>query len=77
MSVTVAHLYEEALHLSEDSRVELAERLIESATTPKEILTEQIRVATERMRALDSGNSTEVSAEEAHAKVRQSIQNRA
>jgi hypothetical protein len=76
MSVTVAHLYEEALHLSEDSRVELAERLIESALPAQEILAEQVYTATERMRALDSGASTEVPGEEAHAQVRQSIQNR-
>lgn len=73
MSATVAHLYEEALHLSDDSRVELAERLIESAQPSLEILAEQIKVATERMKALEAGQSVEIPGQEAHDLVRRSI----
>jgi hypothetical protein len=73
MADSVSELFEEALGLSEESRLELAERLIESAPPSSEIQQEQIRIATSRMSALDTGLSVEIPGEEAHATVMRAI----
>jgi len=73
MAMTVAHLFEEALSLSDDSRIDIAERLIASARTPAALMAEQVRVASERMGALDEGRSSEISGPEAHELVRQAV----
>ena len=72
MAGNVSELFEEALRVSEESRIELAERLIESAPVSAEIQAEQVRIATNRM-ALDRGESAEVPGEEAHASVLKAV----
>jgi hypothetical protein len=59
--------------LPAESRIELAERLIESAPVYAQIQAEQIRIATKRMQALDRGESAEVPGEEAHASVLKAV----
>lgn len=76
MTVTVSNILEEALLLSDDSRLDLAERLIASTQTPAALLQEQTEVASARMRALDSGASVEIPGAEAHARVRQALRQR-
>jgi hypothetical protein len=76
MAITVSNLLEEALLLSDDSRLDLAERLIASTHTPAELLSEQVRIAATRMRALAAGLSVEVSGAEAHETVRQALRQR-
>lgn len=76
MTVTVTNIMEEALLLSDDSRLDLAERLIASTRTPTALLEEQTEVAIARMRFLDSGSSVEIPGAEAHALVRKALQQR-
>ena len=76
MTITVANILEEALLLSDDSRLDLAERLIASTGTPAELLGEQTRLAAERMRSLDAGKSAEIPGAEAHELVRQALRDR-
>jgi hypothetical protein len=73
MPVTVAELYSEALELSDEARIELAERLIESSSLPPALLEEQLEVVRKRMQNLDAGLSREVPGEEAHLRVLQAI----
>lgn len=73
MTITVSNIFEEAMLLSDDSRLDLAERLIASTQTPAELLAEQLQVASDRMRALDEGRSSEIPGAEAHALVRKSL----
>jgi putative addiction module component (TIGR02574 family) len=73
MTITVDQLFEEALCLSNDSRVTLAERLIESVEPDKSILEAQILVAKRRADELDSGTVQAIPGEEALARVRDSI----
>ena len=76
MTITVANILEDALLLSDDSRLDLAERLIASTGTPTELLGEQARLAAERMRSLDAGQSAEILGAEAHEMVRQALRDR-
>jgi len=69
-------MFEEALSLSDDSRIDLAERLIASTHTPEGLLAEQTQVAVGRAKALDSGRSSEIPGATAHDWVRQAIQGR-
>ena len=76
MTLTVANLLEEAMLLSDDSRLELAERLVASAHTPADLLREQVQIASARMQALDAGQSVEVPGAEAHERVKQALRER-
>jgi putative addiction module component (TIGR02574 family) len=73
MTITVDHLFEEALCLSSDSRVALAERLIESVEPDKGIFEAQLQVAQRRAHELDSGVVQAIPGEEALARVRDAI----
>lgn len=73
MPITVSNIFEEALLLSDDSRLDLAERLIASTHTPAELLAEQAQVASARMQALDAGQSVEIPGTEAHEHVRRAL----
>jgi hypothetical protein len=77
MAVTVAELYSEALHLSDDARIELAERLIESSSLPPALLEEQLAIVRKRMENLDAGLSEEIPGEDAHLRVLQAISGKA
>ena len=76
MVLTVSNIFEEALLLSEDSRLALAEQLIASTSSPAGLLDEQRRIASARMRALDAGDSVEIPGAEAHDLVRQALRQR-
>lgn len=73
MTATVSNIFAEAMLLSDDSRLDLAERLIASTHTPAELLAEQIEVASERMRAFDEGRSPEIPGEQAHTFARKAL----
>ena len=73
MANTVDAIYKDALSLSEDSRVILAERLIESVAPDPLILREQLAVVRQRLEGLDSGKEVEVSGPEAIQLVRTAI----
>ncbi len=73
MPVTVAELYSQALQLSDEAHIELAERLIESSGLPQTLLMEQLEVVRRRMESLDAGLSREIPGEEAHRRVLQAI----
>ena len=73
MANTVDAIYKDALSLSEDSRVILAERLIESVAPDPLILREQLAVVRQRLEDLDSGKELEVSGPEAIQLVRTAI----
>lgn len=76
MTITVSNIFEEAMMLSDDSRLDLAERLIASTQMPDGLLAEQIQVASDRMRALDEGRSLEIPSADAHAMVRKAVRER-
>ena len=48
MIITVQQVFQEALALSEDSRVVLAERLLESITPTPQVVAEQMEVVRQR-----------------------------
>lgn len=77
MVMTVANILEEALLLSDDARLDLAERLLASTRTPGELLAEQVQIASDRMRALDAGESEEIKGEDAHEQVRKALRSQA
>lgn len=73
MTVTVDHLFTEAMHLSGDSRVALAEKLIESVEPDKAIFEAQLLIAKRRADELDNGTARAIPGEDALARVRDSI----
>ena len=73
MANTVDAIYKDALSLSEDSRVILAERLIESVAQDPLILREQLAVVRQRLEDLDSGKELEVPGSEAIQLVRAAV----
>ncbi|WP_035605206.1 addiction module protein [Haloferula sp. BvORR071] len=73
MAVTVVELHAEALLLSDEARIELAERLIESCSLPSDLLSEQLVIVQRRMENLDAGLSREIPGEEAHLRVLRSV----
>ena len=73
MTGAVAHLVEEALLLSNESRIELVEALLERSAPSKEFVTQQMQTILERMDAVREGRSELVPEEEAHRRVRQAL----
>lgn len=73
MTGAVAHLVEEALLLSNESRLELVEALLECSVPSKEFVTQHMQTVVERMDAVREGRSELVSEEEAHRRVRQAL----
>ena len=55
MPVTVEHLLEQALCLSDEGRVALAERLLESVSPSPALMAEHLAMARARADDLDSG----------------------
>lgn len=55
MTTTVQQVFEEALTLSDDNRVALAERLIESVAPAPQIVAEQMEVVRQRIADLEAG----------------------
>ncbi len=54
------------MQLSTDMRMDLAERLMESAAPSQEAITEQMKTIRERMQRVESGASELIVAEDAH-----------
>lgn len=73
MSVTVDQVLEEALCLTDESRIVLAERLLESVPPDRDILEAQLAVASRRAHELESGKVEGVPGAEAVSRVRESI----
>jgi toxin ParE1/3/4 len=59
MSLTLDYVFEEALGLSEENRILLTERLLESIPPDKSIFEAQIAVAQQRGNELESGQITQ------------------
>jgi hypothetical protein len=77
MTTTVQEVFEEALSLSEDSRVALAERLIESVVPAPQIVAEQMEVVRQRIADLESGRVQPVPGPEGLNRVREALLKRA
>jgi putative addiction module component (TIGR02574 family) len=73
MPITMNEVFEEALSLSEESRILLAERLLESVPPDKGIFEAQLQVAARRADELEAGRVTGIPGSEALARVRESI----
>lgn len=73
MTTTVQKVFEEALTLSEDSRVVLAERLLESVAPSPEIVAEQLEVVKRRIADLESGRVQPVPGPEGLNRVRETL----
>lgn len=73
MSLTVDYVFEEALCLSEENRILLAERLLESIPPDKSIFEAQVAVAQHRGNELESGQISGIPGPEALGRVRESI----
>ncbi|MEN3943177.1 addiction module protein [Prosthecobacter sp. SYSU 5D2] len=73
MAATIDSIFEEALHLSEDSRMNLVERLIVSASTYQQVEEEQVQEARCRLYEMRSGAIKGVPVEDAFRRVRESL----
>jgi putative addiction module component (TIGR02574 family) len=77
MTATVQQVFEEALTLSEDSRVALAERLIESVAPATQVVAEQMEVVRRRSDDLEVGRVQPVPGPEGLNHVREAPPKRA
>ncbi len=77
MPITVDSLLEDALCLSGESRLVLAERLIESVPPDPDIWEEQLAEVALRVAELESGAVQEIEGVEALRQVRESVSQRA
>ncbi len=73
MAATISEILQDALQLSVASRIELAERLIETTPVPQELIDEQMNLVRERMARVAAGTSDIVPAEQAHKLVRDAL----
>ena len=77
MPITVDRLLEEALSLSGESRLVLAERLIESVPPEPGLFDEQLAEADSRAAELESGAVQGIEGMEAFRQVREAVSQRA
>jgi putative addiction module component (TIGR02574 family) len=77
MTTTVQQVFEEALTLSDDNRVALAERLIESVAPAPQIVAEQMEVVRQRIADLEAGRVQPVPGPEGLNRVRETLLRRA
>lgn len=73
MAITVERVFEEALCLSDESRVALAERLIESVVPDKSDFEAQVALAESRDAEMESGDVKGIPGGEALRQVREAI----
>ena len=73
MSVTIDRVLEDGLCLTEESRILLAERLLESIAPDAFILAAQVAVAEQRAKDMESGVVKGIPGDEALRRVRASI----
>ena len=76
MPITVSEILQEALQLSDASRIELAERLIETTPVPPGLMEEHLTLVRERMENVASGKSEVILSAQAHQSVRDSLNSR-
>lgn len=69
----VSQLFQQAMQLSPEMRVDLAEHLIESAAPPPEVVEDQMKTVRTRMENVERGLSRLVVAEDAHRFVREAL----
>jgi hypothetical protein len=74
MTSTVDSILENALRLSSESRLKIAERLIESVGPDEALFAALVEEACERDAAMDAGVSAGLPLDEALRSVRQSVQ---
>lgn len=72
MSATIDAVYEEALGLTDDSRMELVERLITSIGCDPDLESEQLAVVRRRMQEVENGSVRMIPAEEVFRRIRES-----
>jgi hypothetical protein len=77
MVTTVDTLYREALGLSNDSRVVLAERLIESVDPDPAVIELHLEIVSQRLKDLDNGTTQSVPGPEGFQRVREAVSRRA
>ncbi len=73
MTITVEALYEEALCLSHESRLALAERLLGSVPPDPAITEAQVDMARQRLKDIEDGNAQPVPGPERLIRVREAI----
>ena len=76
MTAAADHVFQEALQLSEDTRIDLIERLIISTASYRDVEDEQLAVAQSRLAEMKSGAVRGVPVEDALARVRASLEAR-
>ena len=76
MSATIDTVYEEALGLTDDSRMELVERLISSIGCDPDLEREQLSEVRRRIQEVDSGLVQMIAAEEVFRGIRESLEAR-
>jgi hypothetical protein len=76
MAITVETIYNEALCLSSDGRVALAERLLESVESDPGLLEAQAAIAQQRIEELENGSAQPVPGPEGLKRVRESVRKR-
>ena len=73
MAASVSFLLQEALQLSADMRLDLAEQLMESTAPTAEAISEQMQIVRTRMSNVENGRSRLVEADAAHLMVREAL----
>ncbi len=77
MTTTVQQVFDDALTLSEDSRVALAERLLESIAPAPQLVAEQMTVVRQRISDINAGRVQPVPGPEGLSHVRETLLKRA
>ena len=73
MAASVSFLLQEALQLSAEMRLDLAEQLMESTAPTGEAISEQMQIVRARMSNVENGRSRLVEADTAHQMVREAL----
>lgn len=73
MTASVSNLLQQALQLSADMRIDLAEQLMESAAPTADAIAEQMKTVRTRISNVERGLSRLVAAEDAHRSVRDAL----
>ncbi len=76
MSATIEAVYEEALGLTDESRMELVERLISSIGCDPDLEREQLAEVQRRIRELENGSVRMIPGEDVFRGIRESLEAR-
>ena len=74
MTITVDHLFQDSLLLSDESRLKLAERIVESVEPDPSIFAAQLAEALRRDREMDANGEEGIPGDEVFRLVRESLQ---